>query len=203
MKNEDPFFEYEGDVHRFLRRAREQLRNFDKGNIESLFYAALELRFGIEARLYVALDSTFALNYTPLEKTKEHAATKLLKRLLNLEPHAGRAWKLKVELVETGEQIAILQYTPVTQELAKMHGQLGELLHFTFFRNKRNWYHWLIKQRMREKSAQSLVEVRQFLEDVACALEAATHGEIGMFKFPQFREWGKGGQVLQSHIFPV
>lgn len=195
MKNEDPFFEREGDPDRFLRRAREQLRNFDKGNIESLFYAALELRFGIEARLYVALDSTLALNHTLPGNSKEYAATKLLKKLLNLEPHAGRAWKLTVELVETGEQIAVLRYTPVTQELAKMHGQLGELLHFTFFRNRRNWFHWLTKQRMREKSAQSLVEVRQFLEDVACALEAANQGEIRMFKFPQFREWVKKGII--------
>jgi hypothetical protein len=50
-----PHFAYHNDAYSYVERAKKQLELFDTGNPESLFYAAFELRTGIEARLYDGL----------------------------------------------------------------------------------------------------------------------------------------------------
>ncbi len=47
-----PYYAYHYDAGSHAERAQRQLQLFDAENLESLFYAAFELRTGIEARLY-------------------------------------------------------------------------------------------------------------------------------------------------------
>lgn len=59
--------------------------------------------------------------------------------------------------------IPVLEYTPVTQELAKYHERLGDILHFNFFRNNRKKKKWYIKAK--------LLDSRELLGNVAAELE--------------------------------
>jgi hypothetical protein len=64
-----PYFAYYINAWSYLEGAQQQLQLFDARNPESLFYAAFELRTGIEARLYDGLKAL--LRYTPRGGEKE------------------------------------------------------------------------------------------------------------------------------------
>jgi len=140
-----------------------------------LFYAALELRFGIEARLYEYIDATCQSLGVLSEERKEYAGTLLLKRLLRLDSDAGKEMTITIG---DGSGVGVsLAYTPVTSVLAQMHGQLGGMMHVTFFRQNQDW------SALAPTGAygrQSLVFYRRFLGEVDVALAEATRGTMLM-----------------------
>ena len=107
----------------YLRRARDRL---DEQREESLFYAAFELRAGIEARLQ---------QYLEAHKDRQQRR-KLGWRVSKLGKEAERAFRtgdsvrrLTITDLETGSISFSGFYTPVTKNLRKMAERLGELLH--------------------------------------------------------------------------
>ena len=67
-----PYFAYHTDAWSYVERAQKQLQLFDAGNPENLFYAAFELRTGIEACLYDGLKNLLQYKLTE-EERKKHA----------------------------------------------------------------------------------------------------------------------------------
>jgi hypothetical protein len=136
MNQADPFYTFSIVARSFLARAEEHLVKFERdGSVESLFYAALELRFGIEARLNEYLKPALTLIGRDSKSIVEYVGTKLLKHLMLTDPHAGQPKALRLT-GETNGQSVTMQFTPVTPRLASIHGQLGELLHYAFFTKK-------------------------------------------------------------------
>jgi hypothetical protein len=66
-----PYFAYDIDAWSYVERAQKQLQLFDAGNPESLFYAAFELRTGIEARFDKGLRALLQTNLKE-EEQKYH-----------------------------------------------------------------------------------------------------------------------------------
>jgi len=176
-------FGYQAHSRAYLARAKEHLEKFDtEDDVASLFYAALDLRFSIEARLYQYMDATFkALNIDP-KKSKKYTASKMLTQLLSADPDAGSPVSLRIVSEQTGSESS-LHYTPVTNKLAKMHGMLGELLHFRFFRNNKRWY---LRKELGGNPHKSLVNYRKWIDDVISELEQATRGN--MLNNPRFTQ---------------
>lgn len=175
MEYESPYFNYNIPAFRYLDRAKKQLQLFETGVVESLFYCALDLRFGIEARLFEYIKASSSTLDNPLKHSKEYVATKLLKILSEVNPDYDKPTSLVIGLSgqKTGNRF---DYTPVTKKLASYHGMLGEMLHFKFFKNNKNWF---IKQRLSNKDGKkSLLDYRDFLDEVICELEYATSGDL-------------------------
>lgn len=184
VKNKDPFFKYAIVSICFLERARKQLKCFDDGIPESLFYAALELRMGIEARLFEYIEASRRTKKKSVKPITDFQATKLLKELSKIDPKTADKQTL-IFAIEGSGQGTSLEYTPVTKELASDHGKLGEILHFNFFKNKKHWY---FKERLKKKNKkESLLDYRDFLYKVAGELEEANRGNLfapfGFFEF--------------------
>lgn len=175
MKCESPYINFDIPSFCYLERAKKQLQLFDSGNIECLFYGALDLRFGIEARLFEYIEASSSILKKPLKHSKEYVATKLLKILSEINPDYDKPATLIFGLSEQ-KSGSCLDYTPVTKKLASYHGMIGEMLHFKFFKNNDNWF---IKQRLSTIDGQkSLLDYRGFLEDVVTELEYATSGAL-------------------------
>ncbi len=174
MSNSD-FFEYNIPPFCFLERARELITRFDRGDIASIFYAALELRMGIEAKLFQTIESAIKLERLPEKKIKEYSATKLLKKLASINPDAEESVAISFGLAGSNSRTR-MEYTPVTPELAKKHGMLGGYLHYNFFRRNPYWF-YNVKT---EKSGESVTlnRLREILEEVALELEKATSGSL-------------------------
>ena len=183
MEFKDIKYEHKIHARAFLDRAIANLEVFDfESKASCLFYAALELRFGIEARLFEYLEATLKSQKKDSSTIKEYIATKLLKKLTVEDENADKPVTLSIP--SGGEKTGVsMQYTPVTKELAQMHGKLGELLHFKFFRNNRNWYIKIIQE---DPSFKSLIYFRNFLEDVVNELKQATSGML--LTHPRFTE---------------
>lgn len=179
----DRYFQYTAHAKANLIRAKNLLKKFDnEDDVSSLFYAALELRFGIEARLYTYIDAAYDLMGLDKTTIKDYIATKLLNRLIFVEPDACKPVLLQVTVEQTGES-GMLAYTPVTPKLAKMHGQIGEILHFKFFRNNPRWY---FKGKLKDNSKKTLLTYRRWLDDVINELEQATRGTL--LNIPKFTQ---------------
>jgi hypothetical protein len=78
------FIAYNINTGSFVERAQKQLQLFDEGNPESLFYAALELRMGIEARLLEILRALLRDNNRPTEKITQYNPKILPGKIPNL-----------------------------------------------------------------------------------------------------------------------
>lgn len=107
----------------YLQRARSLL---DQSGIEALFYAALELRCGIEARMQEYLQA------------QKHISKKMKSgwQIAKLGKNIERAFQLGDKVVEisildkrTSDRILALYYTPVTKKLRKMGEKLGKYMH--------------------------------------------------------------------------
>ena len=174
-KSKDLLFKYGIPSHCFLERARKQLKLFDEDTPESLFYAALELRMGIEARLFEYIEASLRASKKPLERIKDYSAKKLLRKLSKIAPDATNPATLTMSTGAIG-QGTVLEYVPVTRQLASYHGMLGEILHFKFFRNNKYWYR---KKRLSQKpKKKSLLDYRDFLEEAATELEKVNRGAL-------------------------
>jgi hypothetical protein len=169
------YYDYSATSRDHLNRAIKHLENFDMNSeVSCLFYAALELRFGIEARLFEYIDATFNSLQMNSSVIKEYVAARLLKRLISADEYADKKATLKITSEETHSS-TILEYTPVTKELAKMHGKLGEMLHYKFIRNNPNW---ILKVEISGKEGKTLMYYRKFLDEVVVELKEATRGSL-------------------------
>ncbi len=106
----------------YLRRAR---RRLDERSNEALFYAAFELRCGIEARMHQYLEAR-----TNIAKRKKRG-WKIARLAKNLET-AFRTGDKVVEfaVLRNGQKEATaFYYTPVTSRLRRMAERLGDFMH--------------------------------------------------------------------------
>jgi hypothetical protein len=159
----------------FLNRAQVLMKRFDEAeDATCLFYAALELRYGIESRLYEYIDAACNTLKVTSEEKKEYAATRLLRKLVQMIPDAEEPATVIVSVAGSKNGIGF-RYTPVTRKLAQMHGRLGETLHITFFRRNPNWYY---RDSLTEYGQQSLTDLRRFLGEVEKELAEATSGQL-------------------------
>jgi hypothetical protein len=183
MNEAHPFLRFNTGARSFLARSIAQLAVFERDDsVEHFFYAALELRFGIEARLNEYLGPALKSIGKDNKSISEYVATKLLKRLISIDPDAGRASTLRI----TGEQsghLTVVQFTPVSQRLAAIHGRLGELLHFKFFTNNE---HWLIGKPLGRNPHSSIADYVPLLREGIAELQQATSGLL--LSNPRFTE---------------
>lgn len=149
---------YRVDANSYLERARERLHD---DRLDSLFYAALELRCGIESRLQEYLEA------------QEHIAECRRSgwRIPKLGKNIARAFQLGDKIARvtifdpsTKEEITSLIYTPVTSELQKNGQRLGNLLHAL--------------KRPRPFDDPWWKETREFLEKVTAQLAVAVSGTL-------------------------
>ena len=118
MTDED----YTTGSHCYLARAERML---NEGTKESLYYAARELRCGVEARLREYLDCQ---EHVPKKRRQEWNLGRLArtaKRTFSTENKVGR---FSIADGETGE-LTVLYYTPVSRQLRKAAERLGNYLH--------------------------------------------------------------------------
>jgi hypothetical protein len=173
MTDSYPFFRFPTGARAFLTRATEHLARFEHEDaVESFFYAALELRFGIEARLNEYLASALKSVGRDSKSINEYVATKLLKRLVAIDPNAGRATTLRISSESDGSS-TVLQFTPVSPRLAAIHGQLGELLHYKFFINNE---HWVVRKPLGGDPHRSVADFVPLLKEGIAELQSATSG---------------------------
>ena len=172
----DTTYNYNIDSRSFLIRAKENLKIFDESqNPQFFFYAALEIRTGIECRLYEYILASLKQNHLELNKIKEYSASKLLKRLASINIDALQNCKMLFS-IEGNNVSSLLEYTPVTQRLASYHGMLGELLHYKFFKNNTNWYYKImLYDKYHDKS---ISDYRVFLQTVLNEFEECTRGTL-------------------------
>jgi hypothetical protein len=106
----------------YLNRARELLKT---ESFESLFYAAFELRCGIEARMQECLEVAEDIS----EKKKKGW------KIAHLGKNIQKAFKVGDKIVQltfqdkTSTKRCTVYYTPVTVKLQKQGQQLGDYLH--------------------------------------------------------------------------
>jgi hypothetical protein len=175
MDHSHPFLRFNIGARSFLGRSKAHLAEFEKTEaVERLLYAALDLRFGIEARLNEYLQPALKSIGKDRKDVSEYVATKLLKRLLTIDPDAGRAKTLRITSEQSG-QPTVLQFTPVSARLAAIHGQLGELLHFKFFTNNECW---LMRKPLGGNPHCSVADYVGLLKEGIGELEHATSGTL-------------------------
>lgn len=183
MTDTHPLFRYPTSAKAFLSRASEHLARFEREEaVESFFYAALELRFGIEARLNEYLASALKSSGKDSKNITDFVATKLLKRLISIDPDAGRTSTLRFT-AENDSHSVVLQFTPVSPRLAAIHGQLGELLHYKFFINNE---HWVIRKPLGGNPHRSVPDFLPLLKEGIAELQASTSGSL--LSNPRFTE---------------
>lgn len=114
---------YRQDSRSFLERARARL---DEHTPDALFYAALELRFGIECRMKEYLET----------QTHISKAMKSGWRVAHLGRSIERAFRTGDKIVQieihdpiTHHNLYVLYYTPVTKRMQKKAERLGNYLH--------------------------------------------------------------------------
>ena len=114
---------YNVDSRSYLKRARIQL---DSRSYEGLFYAAFELRCGIEERMQEYLEGH---NHIPKSIKKEWRLGNLDKAILKYFGDSNRITQVTVRQIEKPHEEFTAYYTPVTPELIKIGQKLGNLLH--------------------------------------------------------------------------
>lgn len=162
----------------FLKRAREALAAFDENDdVQQLFVAALMLRYEIEARLfeYIEAELPGETRRDDIQRISEFAATKLLTQLTELNPRAAKQTTIVFHPEQDGGQSMAFTYTPVTRSLAALHGRLGALLHFNYFKKNPYWY---VAERSTERSQHTLLNARDLLARAVDELAQATAGNL-------------------------
>jgi hypothetical protein len=140
----------------YVRRARLCL---DAETSEGLFYAALELRCGIEARLQEYLEPH---DHIPARQKTEYHIKRLGRSVGGLTHPDEQIVKCTV-VVESAEVFA-LYYTPVREALRRAGERLGDLLH--------------APRKHREETDRWWRETRTFLEETWTELSKACLGEL-------------------------
>lgn len=175
MSELDPFFRFQTHSRAFLARARENLARFEMdGQVQDFYYAALELRFGIEARLNEYLSPALKRIGKEPKDVPDYVASKLLNRLAAIDPTSEQQTTLRFTSEQTGNSL-VAHYTPVSRRLAAIHGQLGELLHYKFFVNNE---HWLLRKLLGGNPHRSIPDFVMLLNEGMAELEQATVGKL-------------------------
>ena len=104
----------------YLGRAREHILN---GSAQSLFYAALELRFFVESKQDQYLEAQAEYAKSVPKRWKIGAQGKALEAIFESNRIQQVAWSVK------GELIYEAHYVPLPPELRKYAERLGDLLH--------------------------------------------------------------------------
>ncbi|MFA6178075.1 MAG: hypothetical protein WC696_00520 [Candidatus Methylopumilus sp.] len=174
-KSSLPFYQYSINSRAFLERARSQFDVFiTEDSVDSFFNAALQLRFGIEARLTEYIHAAMRADAQEVRSIPEYTGTKLLKRLVSVDEDSLTGTIVRVTPVEGGATIE-LRFTPVTPRLAAIHGMLGELLHYKFFENNPQWEY---KMPLTNKEKRTLKDFQALLAEGISQLEVATSGDL-------------------------
>jgi hypothetical protein len=183
MSQPSPIYRYATHSRACLDRARAQLARFDADDdVEALLNAALQLRYGIEARVWEYLEVALRQLGQDPGVVPDYVASKLLRRLAAADPHSGRASVLMMRDEQSGATSS-LQYTPVPGALAALHGRLGELLHHRLFVANKHWY---VRRALPFGGSQSLGNFRELLSEGIAGLEYATSGTL--LANPKFTE---------------
>jgi hypothetical protein len=170
-----PYFAYHIDAWSYVERAQKQLQLFDAGSPESLFYAALELRTGIEARLIKGIKDLLKANNRSEKEIKGYSPESILRQLAKIDADALKTVTLTIG-IPGGQTISVLQYIPVTPELAKDWGRVSNLLHYMFFETNPGWY---AKRKLQSAFKEmSLVDYRDMLGEIAQRLDNASSGDL-------------------------
>lgn len=111
------------DSKTYLERARKQL---DSQSHEGIFYAAFELRCGIEARMREYLDGH---NHISKGQKKQWKLGKLSKAVEKFFGDTNRVTEVTISPIQNPNEKYVAYYTPVTPELIKLGQKLGDLLH--------------------------------------------------------------------------
>jgi len=169
---------YHVSARAYLERARAQL---DAATPEGLFYAAFELRAGIQARMQEYLEAQQSIAQ---HKKNDWQLEKLGRTLEDVFQIGDRIAEVALYDPQAGEIIATLYYTPVTSELRRNGERLGELLHAMqqFRRDDDAWWQ----------------NTRDFLEKVCRQLATACAGRL---LAPLLREPGSDKVVMRSEMF--
>lgn len=115
---------YGAKASHYLARATQLLQHREKA---SLFYAAFELRCGVEARLKEYLDAQSETTKRKRNGWKIDHLAGQVEDVFKLNSNKG--YKLSVFDTQSREKISSIEYTPVTTRLQKMAKQLGDYLH--------------------------------------------------------------------------
>lgn len=103
MSAQSHFYRFPTAATSFLTRAQAKLESVEgEEDIAALFYAALELRFGIEARLQEYIDAALRSMGKDQSVSSECVANKLLCRLHKLNPDADKGYSLRFTELEAG-----------------------------------------------------------------------------------------------------
>ena len=175
----------------YLSRAREQLA---LSTSAALFYAAFELRAGVEARMLQYLEA------------QQNVSQKLKRgwRIAVLGEGIDRTFKLGDRLArfsyreaDGGDELFVLYYTPVSKELQRNAKQLGNVLHHQKRFRLENDEWWVTFRRKLQRTSELLCrsctgtmlgpplmsrtkEVQTFVELVeGCPLDASEHLRAG------------------------
>jgi len=182
MIQDDIFKDYCVESLCFLQRAERLLEEFDAGSEAALFYAAFELRMGIEAKLYRTIDAATGRRN---QAHKEYSAKDLLKKLAKIDKAALSEMTLMFRAEgDSSTPWTGLKYTPVTQTLASYYGQLANLLHANFFGKNPDWYR---PEKSEGPQRRTLKDWREFLGEVAEELRQANSGTL--LAPPRFKEF--------------
>jgi hypothetical protein len=175
LQTKSPIIRYGAHARAFLDRSRLALKHFDETeDVSALLAAALELRLGIEARLYDYLSAALKRKGDGKQLGDEFRATKLLNRILRVNPKATRRSVVSITNQQSGSA-SHLWYTPVGSELAAIHGKLGSMLHFTFFSSREHWY---VRTRSSNGHVQTAYDARDLIERGQQLLAEATAGTM-------------------------
>jgi hypothetical protein len=177
-------YRFAAHSHAFLDRARIAAEAFkSEHEVQQLLIAALMLREGIEARLFEYIEAELPADTRreQIRQISEYQATKLLARLTRLNPDAQREVCLTIT-PEDGRVGFGMRYTPVTTELASVHGRLGELLHFNYFRKNPYWY---IADRTGSSGLATVLHALDLIEQGIAQLAEATSGTL--LSHPRFK----------------
>lgn len=97
----------------------------DEGSQDALVYAALELRFGVEARLREYIET---IEHIPKAQKKEWEVAKLGRSLQSAYRTGDKIMIFTIHFPEDGAELRLL-YTPVTKRLQDIAKRLGNILH--------------------------------------------------------------------------
>jgi hypothetical protein len=142
----------------YLRRAKECLNREDE---RYLFYAAFEIRCGVEARMNEYLEAQE--HVSKKKKQGWHVAT-LARNIERAFRTGERAAVVKIVNRETGKLEFDIKYTPVKASLRKKVEKLGNYMH-----SAKKYY---------EPGHGYWKKFRRELEDAAIELEWATSGRL-------------------------
>ena len=108
----------------YLERMKERM---DEGTNESLIYAALELRFGVEARLKEYIET---IEHIPKSQKNDWQVAKLGRSIESAYRTGDKIMLFTIHFPSDGSEIQLM-YTPVTKRLQDIAKNIGGYLHFT------------------------------------------------------------------------